>query len=51
MIIYNFHINTLKSEQVNTFKKTIRLIQKFWKFSNAYGNFIATPLKHRNKTE
>ncbi|MEB3282750.1 MAG: hypothetical protein VKK42_27910 [Lyngbya sp.] len=49
MIIYDFHIDSLDSEHFKTSEKMLNLIQKFWKFSKNYGDFIATPLNRREK--
>ncbi|WP_161809805.1 hypothetical protein [Lyngbya aestuarii] len=49
MLIYDFHLDTLNSKHLNSFNHTLNLIKKFWKFSNYYGNFIATSPDHRQK--
>ncbi len=47
MLIYDVQLNTQDSKSIPPLKKIFYLIEKFWKFSKNYGDFIATPLQYR----
>lgn len=49
MLIYDFQLNTQDSNSISPLKKMLHLIEKFWKFSKNYGEFIATPLQYRHR--